>query len=267
MGKKLYFQYQKELNLPIYICVEPLAFDQRVLEFIAEMQFVKLNEKEEVQALKTIATHRQARVLHISEATPAVSRQIQMSLESDRYGLETITPGPRYRVYRYKKFALMIYSYNAKEWQLGCYSNFANKENLIQARIVINRYLSWSLSPLGILGIWGVAVDDGMVAQRAADAKGEVILIDINNNRLITIDGVKKISPKFKVLRLDPTLKGRNIRMTNEEFISFLFSHCSYFDYSGPSVPVRQMIQAFAKMTEGLVHPQESFRPKTDLSL
>ena len=55
--------------------------------------------------------------------------------------------------------------------------------------------------------------------------------------------------------------------MTNEELLSFMSAHSSYLDYQGLSVPVRQMIQTLAKMTEGLVHPEESFRPRTDLSL
>lgn len=267
MSKIFYYQYQKELNFPVYVCMDPLAFEQRFADFFTEMKFTKLTDKEEIEAKKRIAIEKHARVLHISEATPPVSRQIQMTLESDRYGMESITPKVNYRVYRYKKVALMIYSFTAREWQLGCYANFASKENIASARMVVNRYLSWALSPLGILGIWGVTVDDGMVAQRATDSKGEAVFIDLANQRLLTLDGVKKISPRFKVLRLDPTLHNRNIRMSNEEFVSFLYSHCTYFDYSGPSVPVRQMIQAFTKMTEGLVHPQESFRPRTDLSL
>jgi hypothetical protein len=150
---------------------------------------------------------------------------------------------------------------------LGCYANLAAKDNLLAARTIINRYLSWALSPLGILGLWGVVIDDGVVAQRSSDSKGEAVFIEMGKQRLLTVDGVKKISPKFKILRLDPTLHNRNIKMSNEEFVSFLFSHCTYFDYAGPSVPVRQLIQSMAKITEGLIHPQESFRPRTDLSL
>jgi hypothetical protein len=267
MSKKFYYQYQKELNLPIYICMDPLAFEQRFADFFTEMKFTKLNDKEEVDAKRRISLEKNARILQIGEATAPVSRQIQMTLESDRYGLESITPKENYRVYRYKKVALMIYSFGAKEWQLGCYANFASKDNIVAARTVINRYLSWALSPLGILGIWGVTIDDGMVAQRVADSKGEAVFIELSSLRLLTVDGIKKMSPRFKVLRLDPTLRNRNIRMSNEEFLSFLYSHCTYFDYAGPTVPVRQLIQAFTKITEGLVHPQESFRPKTDLSL
>jgi hypothetical protein len=97
------------------------------------------------------------------------------------------------------------------------------------------------------------------VAQRPADSKGEVVFFDILSLRMITLDGIKKIRPHFKILRLDPSLKGKNIRMTNEELLSFLSAHCSYLDSSGLSVPVRQMIQAVGKMAEGLLHPQERF--------
>jgi hypothetical protein len=118
-----------------------------------------------------------------------------------------------------------------------------------------------------LVGFWGVSVDDGMVAQRPIDSRGEVVFIDVVGLRMISFEGVKKLRPHFKILRLDPTLKGRNIKMTSEELLSFLSAHCSYMDTSGLSVPVRQMIQALSKMTEGLLHPQESFRPRTDLSL
>jgi hypothetical protein len=267
MSKKFYYQYQKELGLPIFICMDPLAFDQRFQEFVNEMKFTKLNDKEEIEAKKKIQTEKHARVLLISEATPPVSRQIQGTSESDRYGMESITPKDNYHVYRYKNNALMIYSFGAREWQLGCYANLASKDNLLAARTIINRYLSWALSPLGILGLWGVTIDDGIVAQRASDSKGEAVFIEMSKQRLLSVEGVKKIGPKFKILRLDPTLHNRNIRMTNEEFVSFLYSHCTYFDYVGPTVPVRQLIQSLAKNVMGLVHPQESFRPRTDLSL
>jgi hypothetical protein len=162
---------------------------------------------------------------------------------------------------------LMVYSFGVKEWKLGCYKDFGSNQVLLASRMTINRFLTWALIPHGIIGLWGVSVDDGLVAQRASDSKGEVVFFDIKGLRLLAIDGVKKIKPNFKILRLDPTLKGRNIKMSSEELISFLSTHCSYLDSSGLSIPVRQMLQTLSKMTEGLIHPQESFRPRTDLSL
>lgn len=267
MSKKTYFQFNKELGIPVYVALDLTSFEQSVQDFLMKMKFSKIADSEEAEVLKKIKTQKDARVLNITEATAIVSKQIHGTMESDRYGHESIIPKEGYRVYRYKDVGLMIYSFGAKEWQLGCYKDFGSRINHIASSMIINRYLSWALSPFGILGIWGVSVDEGMVAQRAIDSKGEVVFIDVINQKIMTIDGVKKMSPRFKVLRLDPTIRGRNIKMTNEEYLSFISAHCSYFDYSGLSVPVRQMIQSFVKLTEGLVHPQESFRPRTDLSL
>ncbi|MFA6238923.1 MAG: hypothetical protein WC635_16420 [Bacteriovorax sp.] len=267
MSKLTYFQYQKDLNLPVYISADLAVFDTNFAEFLSLMKFHKLGTKEEAVALLEIKKNNNARILHITEASPLVAKQIQSTMESDRYGVESIIPKEGYRVYRHKDLSLMVYSFGAKEWQLGCYKDFGANNFKVASRTIINRFLSWALVPQGIVGIWGVTVDGGMVAQRAMDSKGEAVFIDVKGLNIISFDGVKKINPHFKIMRLDPTLKGRNIRMTSEELLSFLSAHCSYLDSSGLSVPVRQMIQALSKMSEGLIHPQESFRPRTDLSL
>jgi hypothetical protein len=267
VSKKTYFQYQKDLNLPIYLSADLGSFENNFGDFLVRMKFHKLNEKEELAAIADLKKNSNCRILHISEASPIVAKQIQSTMESDRYGAESIIPKVGYRVYRHKDVGLMVYSFGAKEWQLGCYKDFGSNQFLMASKMMINRFLSWALVPHGILGIWGVAVDDGMVAQRPLDSRGEVVFIDIVGLRMISQDGVKKLRPHFKILRLDPTLRGRNIKMTSEELLSFLSAHCSYLDSSGLSVPVRQMIQSLGKMTDGLIHPSESFRPRTDLSL
>jgi hypothetical protein len=267
VSKKTYFQFQKDLNLPIYLSADLGGFETSFGEFLAKMKFHKLSDKEEAIALEEIKKNKNARILHVSESSPLVAKQIQSTMESDRYGAESIIPKDGYRVYRHKDVGLMVYSFGAKEWQLGCYKDFGSNHFLFAGRMVINRFLSWALVPHGLLGLWGVTVDDGMVAQKPIDSRGEVVFIDVVGLRMVSFDGVKKLRPHFKILRLDPMLKGRNIKMSSEELLSFLSAHCSYLDSSGLSVPVRQMIQALSKMTDGLVHPQESFRPRTDLSL
>lgn len=267
MTKKTYFQYQKELHLPIYVTADLTTFEPSLVDFLVRHKFTKLNEKEEAEAVSQIQKQNLARVLHISEASPIVAKQIHSSMESDRYGAESIIPKNGYRVYRYKDLGLMVYSFAAREWQLGCYKDFGASSSMFGSRIMINRFLTWALVPHGILGLWGVTVDDGMVAQRPVDSKGEAVFVDVVGLRMISVDGIKKMRSHFKILRLDPTLKGRNIKMTNEELLTFLSAHCSYLDPVGLSVPVRQMVQALSKITDGLYHPQESFRPRTDLSL
>ena len=72
---------------------------------------------------------------------------------------------------------------------------------------------------------------------------------------------------KFQIIRPDPTLKGRNIRMGREELLGLLLQRCSYFDYHGPSAPVRQMLVRLSALATGVILPQDSFLPRTDLSL
>lgn len=270
-SKKAYFQYQKEMNLPVFVAVDQASMDPTLADFLNSMKFVKLSEKEEASALESIKKEKHARVLSLTEASPVVARQIESTMESDRYGLESITPKAGYQVYRYKNVGLMVYSFQAKVWELGCFADFGSMKGTVEskmaARMILNRFLSWALVPFGILGLWGVTVDGGVVLQRARETKGEAVFVDVVGLRVLSLDGVKKMGARFKILRLDSTLRGRNVKMSSEELLSFLSAHASYFDMAGLSVPVRQMIQSLAKMSEGLLHPEESFRPRTDLSL
>ena len=270
MSKKVYYQYQKDLNLPVYIRVDLQSFESGLGEFLKFMQFTKLSEKEEADAIQILIKNNASRCLNISLAGLVASRQIQTNMEYDSYGIETIIPKSGYQVYRYKNVGLMVYSFGVKEWELGCFNDFGSSNNAdkkIAAKAVIHRFLSWALVPHGILGLWGVAVDEGMVLQRINESKGEAVFIDVLGGRILSVDGIKKIGAIVKILRLDPTLKGRNIHMSKEELYSCMSSYCSYLDYTGLSVPVRQMIQTLVRMSAGLIHPKESFRPRTDLSL
>jgi hypothetical protein len=131
----------------------------------------------------------------------------------------------------------------------------------------MNRYLSWALAPLGIIGLWGVPVDEGVVVMSQKNAGGEGVFIDINRRVIMGLDGVKPIKGRFQLLRLDSTLKGRSITMSKEELLSFLMAHIIYFDYDGPSIPVRQMVQTLLTLARGIVYPRENYRPRSGLSL
>ena len=79
--KKTYFQYQKDLGLPIYITVDLSSFDPSFQEFLSKMKFIKLSDKEEKEVHGVIGKNNLARILNISEATPVLAKQIQSSME------------------------------------------------------------------------------------------------------------------------------------------------------------------------------------------
>lgn len=262
-----WFQFRKELGYPIFIRFKNGDFDGALADFLNQQHFHKIQDAEAKDVEKAIVGDPKARVLTFQEASVSVGRQITSMVESDRYGQESVVTQIGYRVYRYKNSALMMYSFTSKEWQIGVFKSFGAKAENYASKIVLNRYLSFALQAIGVVGFWGVPIDEGMVVQRYADSRGEAVYIDLKSEKIISHDGVKKLSARFKMLRLDPTLKNRNVRMTSEELLGFLTSHCTYFDTTGLTVPVRQMIQAIARVTEGVYHPEESFKPRTDLSL
>jgi hypothetical protein len=150
---------------------------------------------------------------------------------------------------------------------MGCLSNFGEGSALSDYRCIINRYLSWALVSEGIIGFWGVPVEEGMVILKRKESQGEAVFIDVREGRTFSIDGATPMKPGFTILRLDSILKDKNITMSREQLISFLTVNSTFFDYQGLNVPVRQAIVSLAKIAEGIVHPRESFKPRTDLSL
>ena len=262
-----YFQYQKEQGLPVYIKVNLADFDPSLQAFLGQMRFEELSEREALDLESGLTPEFKGNILTMRLANHSVARQINSVAESDRWGVECITPKDGYKVYRHKGKALLVYSFAVGMWEMGCHANFGNEDDLSEYRSIINRYLSWALVPHGIIGFWGVPVEEGMVVLKKREALGEAVFIDVRRRRLLSVDGITKMKAHFTILRLDSVLRNRNIRMTTVELVSFLSVNSTFFDYKGLSVPVRQAIQSFSKIAEGLVHPRESFKPRTDLSL
>ncbi|MDD0852601.1 hypothetical protein HBN50_05810 [Halobacteriovorax sp. GB3] len=261
-----YFQYFKESDLPIYLRVALEDFEPDILGFLQEMKFDELKENEVEVVFKDINSRPNTRLLTISEASTQVAKQIEMAQDSDRYGHESIIPKNGYSVYRYKNVGMMVYSLASREWQLGAFPDFGSPHFEVASRSIINRYLAWSLSAVGILGFWASPVEDGLVVLRQGEAKGEAVFVDLRNRFMYSLDGKRKMKRRFKFLKLDRNLKNRNLPMQTEELASFLSVHCAYFDYKGLSTAVRQMISAVAKESVGLIYPAESFVPRKEAS-
>ncbi len=255
-----WFQYHKGHDIPVYIALEETP-SQDLINFLGRMQFSKITSKEVQMDAKGV------RILHMSICTPLVARQIDAPMESDRFGMESLVHREGHRIYRYRGEALVLFSFTSRDWRMGHFPEFGTSAKEHVSRHIMNRFLAWALAPLGIIGLWGVPVDDGLVCMRPSHSEGEAVFVDVMGRRILTVDSVKRMGPRFKVLRLDPTLHGKNVRMSQEELLTLLMHHSAYFDIQGPSVPVRQMIQEIARQYEGLFHPRESFRPRSGLPL
>lgn len=265
-----YFQYHADRDYPVFLGIyaEDENFADSLTELIEQMNFRELSGTEVDDLQKTLSGNSFARLLKISPASFKVVRQIEAATHSDRYGAESILPKEGYKVYRFRDHALMVYSYAAEAWECGVTESFGvGEEGIFAARTVINRYLSWSLAPLGVVGFWGVPVQEGLVILKQKESQGEAVFLDIGNKYILSMDGKEKIPTRFKVLRLDTRLKGKNIKMTSEELLSFLSVHTTYFDPGGNSLPIRQLLRAISRFGEGLIHPRESFQPRKDMTV
>ena len=72
-----------------------------------------------------------------------------------------------------------------------------------------------------------------------------------------------KVEDKF--IKKSESKDGRYL--SQEEFISLLSTHCSFFDYKGLSLPVRQMIKRLSKLFSCQTISEHHSPSRRDLSL
>lgn len=263
--KITYFQYGSQLDYPIYLGVSLEEFDSSLTGFLTQCGFDLLTQETSEGIEKRLAASANGRLLKIDHAGMRASQQIMKTTESDRFGVESVVSKEGYRVYRYRGLALMVLSFGATHWSLGVTREFGTESSLSASRSIINRYLSWGLSPFGVAGFWGVNVDEGVVLMKQGDAQGEAVFFDLLKNRLLCRDGIKPFASDFKIIRLDSILKNRSARMGKEEMPGFLTVHSTYLSTEGLSHPIRQVIQTLSLEFEGHRFPKENFQPRTGL--
>ncbi len=265
--KLTFYQFNKKNDFPIYIKLNTSDFEPDILSFIKSLNFEELGAADAKSAQERIKTDPRSRILRIEEASLLVSRQIAAARESDRFGLESIIQKNGYKVYRYKNIGMLVFSSVSKEWQLGCFPDFGSVDFEMHSRIVMNRFLSWALAPLGYIGFWGTPVDEGLVIQRSHDTKGEAVYINVIDRSVLSIDGEKRLRFNYRLIRLDNSLRGQSSEMSFEQLLGFLSVNNTYFGETGQPEFVRQMVQTLAKMSAGLNYPRESFVPRQSARL
>jgi hypothetical protein len=255
-GETKTLQYLPELDLPIYIQFNPKHFTPQLEELLIGMGFAYVEStatsEQEVDPLISMAeSDPRTKVLKLKPASPMVARQIQTVGESDQYGVESITHKGHYQVYRYHKVAMIIYSSSFSWWEAGIFKNFGSSSNIEMSRMIINRFLSWTLLPYGFLGLWGQPVDGGGLVMSSRHAKGEALFINIEERELLVPTGGVQMGAEFKIYRSDPIARNHERPISSEELLSFLHFHHTYLDYQGVSVAVRLMLQVISQRVPG----------------
>ena len=263
-----YFQYHMDSDYPVFVKVEASVTQQNLFQLLEQMKFRELKGNEEDSVEKTLSENPQARLLTLKMASFKLGQQINQVAMSDQYGAESVVKKEGYKVYRYKGMALLVYSSIAGAWECGVTSRFAGDDNgIFAARSILNRFLSWALVPLGVVGFWGVPVDEGFVVLNQKESQGEVVFVDVMKEQMLSMDGMKSIYDGLEILRLDGSLRNKKVPMSTSQLMSFLSVKTSFLDPQGANTPLRQLVQRLAQMAIGSTYPRESFQHRTDMGL
>jgi hypothetical protein len=262
-----YFQYHREKNWPVFVRYKLHELNADFAKGLHELGFVQVVSEADIKkAHAQIEEHAAGRLLTLTEASTALSRQMESTLATDQFGPESVTTKNHYKVYRYKSQAFLVYSLTSKEWQVGVYQNFGKLnetlENKMAMRMVIFRFLSWALAPFGLIGFWAVPV-----LMKSQEANGEAVFVDLASRLVYTLDGTKKLNGKFQFIRLDNALRDRQIIMGQTELASFLFACTCFLSPEGPSTPIRQLVNALSKSVNAVILPRENFRPRQNVGV
>ena len=104
--KPTYYQFRKEMELPIYVRFEDGDFEATCLDILGNLGFTKI-EKDEWKDVSF--DHAKTKVLKIVKATARVLTQINQNHSViDKYGPESLTPRGNYDVYRYRGVGIMM---------------------------------------------------------------------------------------------------------------------------------------------------------------
>ena len=113
-----FLKFCPAMNIPIYLKVNVSDFDQQLMGFLLRNNFTQMGKGQISEIQENLQKDSHAKILSISLAPPVVIEQIFNLAESDQYGDESIVPNKNYKIYRYRKLALMLYANNSREMAL-----------------------------------------------------------------------------------------------------------------------------------------------------
>lgn len=251
-----YYKFRKSLEYEVYIRFEDFEFENRFAGVLELMGFDKL-ERDKVKN-KNFNPFR-TKILKVVKANPKVSRQINRSVyEFEKFGPESLSQMGAYEVYRYQGIGMMILGEGTLFWELGIRST----EDQKALRTIFTRFLSFALASVGVVGFWGVPIEEGFVVLGPEAANYEALFVDLEKNILITYDGIKSLDSDIQILRLDPTMRNEMKKMSRESLLSFLTMNTCHLSFDGTNPAVAETILELSEIAMGYIYPEKNFKPR-----
>lgn len=217
-AKPVFFQWQKSHGYPVFLRMERELMEGRLQKLISDLGFQEIPEADH----KKIPANRPGtKILTLSRASTRVAQQVMLPDSMDKYGHEVLSYQGSAHVYLYRRLGMMVFSPASAMWELGLVSQLETTEDLMGLRVMLNRFLAWALAPMGVIGFWGVATTEGLVAMKQSQSFGEMVTVDVDKRMMFSSSGAVPLQAGFTILRADkvgPT--GR--RLSPEELVSFL---------------------------------------------
>ena len=242
-----YYQFYQNLGYPIFIRLGVSLKEGRVQKLIKDLGFEELDSK----TAKKIAVNKMlTKVLTVTKASPRSYQQIMGSSSLDVYGKEVLTKNKNFDIYLCRRIGMMIFSQYSNVWELGVASDLETTEDLMAMRVMLNRFLSWALAPLGVVGYWGITSNEGIVVMKQDQSFGEVVYIDIHKNAVLSSTGHAKLEGGLKILR---SAKSPNYskKINREELISFLSTSTTYFAHGNLPINLKRVVMKIGSMAIG----------------
>ena len=251
-----YYKFKKDLGYEVYLRFEDFEFENQFTDVLNLIGFDKV-ERDKVKD-KNFNPYK-TKILKIVKANARVARQInRASFEFGDYGVESVSQMGSYDVYRYKGIGMMIIGEGTLFWELGIKST----HDQVALRTILTRFISFALAPVGVVGFWGVPIEEGFVVMSPKESKFEALFVDLEKSILITYDGIKNLDSDIQILRLDNTLRNEMKKMKREQLLSFLTMNTSHLSYKGTSPAITETILELTELADGYVYPETNFKPR-----
>ena len=252
-----YYQYRKALGYSVFVRFEEAEFEKKFVDTLSLLGFDPVERKE----VKDIELNpKTTKILRVVRANNRVAKKITLPEFGDsRYGDEQVSRVGVHSVYCYRNIAMMIYGEQTLMWELGV----KDAENQTAMRVVFTRFLSFALAEQGVIGLWGVPVEEGFVVLSPKEASFESIFVDVKKQLILTFEGERELNQGCQILRLDSTLKSESRRLSSEELLSFLSMRTTFISPLGMKSFLRSDIWELAQTANGFIYPSAMFQPRS----
>lgn len=252
-----YYQYRKSLGYSVFIRFEEAEFEKNFVDTLSLLGFDPVG-RDEVKGIEL--NPKTTKILRVVRANARVSKKIASPEFGDsRFGDEQVSLVGAHSVYCYRNIAMLIYGEGTLMWELGVRST----ENASALRVVFTRFLSFALADQGVVGLWGVPVDEGFVVLSPKESNFESIFVDVKKQLILTFEGERELTHGCQILRLDSALVSEMRQLSPEQLLSFLSMRTTYISPLGMKTVLRSDIWELAQVATGYTYPATKFQPRS----